>query len=230
MKGYIVEIHNDYPVFPSVDGLVVHGYIPHPVDGAVDYTPPTTPSIYDAYATNATTVVLSWTTSTDTETGVSGYKVYVNGLYKTTVTGTTITIGNLKEDTQYTFYVVAVDGVGNEAASGQAGLRTPLDTSLTRPDLIGSATSHDIIRLKWTMKDADKEKNIKYYVYKDRIKIYTTEDAFSVFRNLDPDTAYTFNVQAYDPDGNISELSHTILLRTDRQGDILKWTELPDRL
>ena len=230
MKGYIVEIHNDYPVFPSVDGLVVHGYIPHPVDGAVDYTPPTTPSIYDAYATNATTVVLSWTTSTDTETGVSGYKVYVNGLYKTTVTGTTITIGNLKEDTQYTFYVVAVDGVGNEASSGQAGLRTPLDTSLTRPDLIGSATSHDIIRLKWTMKDADKEKNIKYYVYKDRIKIYTTEDAFSVFRNLDPDTAYTFNVQAYDPDGNISELSQTILLRTDRQGDILKWTELPDRL
>ena len=230
MKGYIVEIQNEYPVSPARDGLVVHGHIPHPVDGTVDFTPPTTPNIYDIYATNATTVVLSWTTSTDTETGVNGYKVYVNGLYKTMVTGTTLTIGSLKEDTQYTFYVVAVDGVGNEAASGQAGIRTPLDTSLHRPDLIGSATSHDVIRLKWTVNKADQGKSLKFYVYKDRVKIYTTEKAFSVFRNLDPDTAYTFNVQAYDPDGNISELSQTILLRTDREGRIVKWTNLPDRL
>ena len=230
MKGYVVEIQNEYPVSPARDGLVVSGYIPHPVDGSVDFTPPTTPSIYDIYATDATTVVLSWTTSTDTETGVSGYKVYVNGLYKTTVKGTTLTIGELKEDTQYTFSVVAVDGVGNEAASGQAGIRTPLDTSLHRPDLIGSATSHDVIRLKWTINKADQGKSLKFYVYKDRVKIYTTEKAFSVFRDLDPDTAYTFNVQAYDPDGNISELSQTILLRTDREGRIVKWTNLPDRL
>jgi len=58
------------------------------------------------------TISLSWTAATD-NIGIAGYDVYVNGVLKTTVAGTTATIPGLSPSTTYTFYVIAKDASGN---------------------------------------------------------------------------------------------------------------------
>jgi endonuclease I/chitodextrinase len=58
------------------------------------------------------TISLNWTAATD-NIGIANYDVYVNGVLKTTVSGTTATVQGLAPSTTYTFYVIAKDTSGN---------------------------------------------------------------------------------------------------------------------
>jgi len=84
-------------------------------DAEADTQAPTAPSSL-AYA-NVTqiSVDLSWNASTD-NVGVTGYKIYKDGTYLSTVTGTSYTANGLSAATTYEFYVVAVDAAGNTSS------------------------------------------------------------------------------------------------------------------
>lgn len=82
-----------------------------------DTEAPTAPTNLTVTGTSHNSVSLSWTASTD-NVGVTGYNIYVDGVFHSTVTGTTATVSGLNPSTTYSFYVVARDAANN--LSGQS--------------------------------------------------------------------------------------------------------------
>lgn len=86
---------------------------------ADDTTPPTTPGNLRETGKSASTVSLAWNASSDAS-GIAGYDVYVDGVFETTVSGTTATVAGLSPLTSYTFTVRARDGYDNQSAASNA--------------------------------------------------------------------------------------------------------------
>jgi chitodextrinase len=85
--------------------------------GPPDITPPSVPANLVAGAVTNTTAAMSWAASTD-DVGVTGYRVYRNGVVVNTVTGgaTTFTDSGLAPNTAYSYEVTAIDAATNESA------------------------------------------------------------------------------------------------------------------
>ncbi|WP_312769014.1 endonuclease [Epilithonimonas sp.] len=79
-----------------------------------DTEAPTVPTNLSVTGTTSSSVSLSWTASTD-NVGVSGYDIYADNVYKTTVSTTSGTVSDLTSSKTYIFYVVARDAAGNKS-------------------------------------------------------------------------------------------------------------------
>ncbi|MFL9834665.1 endonuclease [Chryseobacterium terrae] len=90
-----------------------------------DTQAPTAPANLIANNPTSSTVDLSWTASTD-NVGVTGYDVYANGVFKTTVSGTSTTVQTLASSTTYNFYVIAKDAAGNLSPQSNTATETTL--------------------------------------------------------------------------------------------------------
>lgn len=90
--------------------------------GGPDLTPPTTP-ILSSGITTSTSITISWTASSD-NIGVTGYDIFVNGIFNSTTTNTIATISSLIASTSYTFFVRAKDAAGNIADSNSVNAST----------------------------------------------------------------------------------------------------------
>ncbi|UKS28409.1 hypothetical protein LOZ80_05595 [Paenibacillus sp. HWE-109] len=90
-----------------------------------DTTAPTPPANVTAVSPYSTRVDLSWDTSTD-NAGVSGYKIYRNGVEMATVNPTVYTYRDTTVSglTAYNYVVKAFDPAGNVSAAGTASLTT----------------------------------------------------------------------------------------------------------
>ncbi|MCY0977803.1 endonuclease [Chryseobacterium wangxinyae] len=104
----------------------------------VDNQAPTAATNLAAANPTANSVALTWTAATD-NIAVALYDVYANGVLKTSVTGTSVTVSGLAPATLYSFYVIAKDGSGN--ASPQSNTAT--ETTLTVPPGSGSCGTED---------------------------------------------------------------------------------------
>ena len=91
---------------------------------------PTAPTNLAVTGSSSSTVLLSWTASTD-NIGVTSYDVYVNSAFKSTVSGTTAIVNGLTPTTTYSFYVVAKDAAANSSAQSNSvnGTTTVISTS-----------------------------------------------------------------------------------------------------
>ena len=78
---------------------------------APDTEAPTAPSNLQ-FTLNASSVDLSWTASTD-NVGVTGYRIFKDDAYYTTVTELTYTDSEITPDNYYEYYIVAEDAAGN---------------------------------------------------------------------------------------------------------------------
>jgi fibronectin type 3 domain-containing protein len=106
-----------------------------------DTTPPTPPTSLQAEQVAYNEIDVGWTGSTDTGTGVSGYKVYRQGPGESTfaLLATTAGIGaghnsyqdlTVKPSSAYQYYVTAYDGANNESApSNTVSVTTPAGPS-----------------------------------------------------------------------------------------------------
>ncbi|WP_310379274.1 reprolysin-like metallopeptidase [Flavobacterium sp.] len=83
--------------------------------GTADTIAPTT-SVISASGITTSTTELSWTPATD-NIGVTGYNVYQNGVLKTTISGTSLSVSDLTASTVYSFHVKARDSAGNLSVS-----------------------------------------------------------------------------------------------------------------
>lgn len=92
----------------------------------VDNQAPTAPTNLATNTPTSNSISLTWTASTD-NVGVTGYDIYVNGVLKTTVPGTSATVSGLLPLTQYTFYVIAKDAFGNASTQSNIASGTTLD-------------------------------------------------------------------------------------------------------
>jgi chitodextrinase len=80
-----------------------------------DTTPPTSPAPLNIEATNESSVLLSWATSTD-NVALAGYSVYRDGVAVKMTQATSYTDMGLAAATTYEYEVVAVDTAGNVSA------------------------------------------------------------------------------------------------------------------
>lgn len=88
-----------------------------------DTQAPSAPANLSAVAADSSTVNLSWTASTD-NVGVTGYRVYRDGVQVATTTGTSYTDSGLTASTNYSYTVSAYDAAGNASAESSAASAT----------------------------------------------------------------------------------------------------------
>jgi len=81
--------------------------------GSSDIIAPSIPQNLIASNVDIKSFDVSWDASTDDDTGVYDYLVYVDGIYKQSTTATTTTIANLSPDTSYNITVKARDAASN---------------------------------------------------------------------------------------------------------------------
>ncbi|MGV0923584.1 endonuclease [Empedobacter tilapiae] len=84
-----------------------------------DTEKPSTPTNLTSSNVTTSSVALTWTASTD-NVAVSGYDIYVNNAYNSSVFSNNGIISGLASSTTYSFYVVAKDAAGNKSDNSQS--------------------------------------------------------------------------------------------------------------
>ena len=117
--GVMATSHNDGVLTTAVFDNVSIAPTNPPVP---DTTAPTVPSNVQASGSSTTTMAVSWTASTDTETGIGGYRVYRNGVQVGTTALTNFTDTGLAPSTSYQYTVSAFDNASPANHSAQSGV------------------------------------------------------------------------------------------------------------
>jgi chitodextrinase len=176
-----------------------------------DTSAPST-STLSALGTTTSGTDLSWNAATD-NIGVTGYKVYQNGVLKTTTTSTSLAISGLSASTTYNFYVLATDAAGNMSAASNTATVTTLSasdtTAPTAVTLSASGITTSSTDLSWTVA-TDNIGVTGYNIYQNSTLISTTTANSLTVSNLSAATAYNFYVVAKDASGNLSVASNTV--------------------
>ncbi len=178
--------------------------------------PPSVPTGLSGSIDN-TTVTLQWTASIDDE-AVSGYNIYQNNQYLTTVFSTDYT-GEVEAGKTYSYRVVAFDvRVNFSAASDQIRLPDtgPVDTTIppSSPDkLDGNLIAiNDIatVEIQWEA-STDDQSVAGYNIYENnayKTTVFDTEYSTTVAAGK----PYSYYVVAFDYDANFSQRSRSLLL------------------
>jgi chitodextrinase len=107
-----------------------------------DTTAPSVPTSLVATPVSASQINLSWSASTD-NVGVTGYKVYRNGVQVGTTAATSYSDTGLAASTGYSYTVAAYDAASNTSAqSGSVSATTLTSTSTDTTAPIGSLQYH----------------------------------------------------------------------------------------
>ncbi|REE81953.1 putative secreted protein (Por secretion system target) [Lutibacter oceani] len=121
----------------------------------IDVDAPTVPTALIVSNETSSTIDLSWTASTD-NVGVTGYDIYVDGIYNATTASVTYTITGLTPTTTYSFTVLAKDGATNESAQSSAvnGTTTAIPSFCTSETFTNiGASSSSYTTVNWTGDD-----------------------------------------------------------------------------
>lgn len=175
---------------------------------STDTTAPSVPTGLNASAVSSSQINLSWIGSTD-NVGVTGYKIYRNGTYLTSIASTSYNDTGLSPSTTYNYTVAAYDATGNTSAqSSQASDTTQADT--TAPSvptgLNASAVSASQINLTWSA-STDNVGVSGYKVYRNGSQVGTSPTTSYNDTGLSASTTYNYTVAAYDATGNTSAQS-----------------------
>ena len=103
--------------------VVMADAVKHVFLSYIDTQPPTAPTNLNATSVSTSQIDLTWTASTD-NVGVTGYKIYRNGSYVTSVPGTSWSDTGRSAGTSYSYYVTAYDAEGNESGPSNTDTAT----------------------------------------------------------------------------------------------------------
>jgi chitodextrinase len=194
-----------------------------------DTAAPSVPSITSITAPTSASVVLNWSTSTDTGgSGLKGYKVYRNGGATAIASPTTspYTDTTVVGSTAYTYTVSAIDNAGNESAkSAVASITTPVPPDTTAPtapsSLRTTTTTLTSIALAWNA-STDNIGVTGYRVMSGATVLANTTSLTYTQTNLTPGSSHSYAVYAYDAAGNLSPSSNALTVSTlaQKTGDI----------
>ncbi|MBR7831104.1 fibronectin type III domain-containing protein [Actinospica sp. MGRD01-02] len=176
-------------------------------------TAPSAPTGLKVTATTSTTASLSWTASS----GATSYKVLRGGTVVGTTTSTGYTDTGLTAGTSYTYTVEAVNSAGTSSASSSvtattnaAGTAPNAPTGLT----VGTVTT-TTVPLTWTAATTSGSYAVaSYYVLRGGSIVGTTTSTSYTDTGLTPGTTYSYTVEAYDSNGDVSAASSAVSATT----------------
>ena len=186
-----------------------------PVSGSstTDTTPPSTPTALTTGAVGQTSITLSWNPSSD-NTGVTGYRTYLNGNQVGTSPSTSYGYSNLSCGTGYTLGVAAVDAAGNVSGIATLAKQTAACSDTTPPSapgtLTGTAASSTEIDLSWGAA-TDNVGVAGYQIWRCQgagcttySQLTQTTGSTTTYKDLStaPATTYGYEVRALDAAGN----------------------------
>lgn len=209
---------------------------PNPDPGGAssgDTTPPTDPTNLVASLVTQGTLQLDWTASFDA-VAVAGYNVYSRispsafALLAITTTNT-LAVTGLTASTAYDFYVEAFDAAGNISGVSNTATATTSAaggdvTAPTAPTLLVAVTTAvSSVTLSWgASTDAV---GVTGYIIYSRLgtsgsftQAGTSVPTSFIVSGLAQNTAYDFQVKAFDAAGNISSASNTLSVTTLGEG------------
>jgi chitodextrinase len=182
---------------------------------APDVTPPSVPDNLRKTSSTITTISLAWDASSD-DIGVSGYRVYRDGVLVGSPGGTTFTDTGLNVSSTYTYTVRAVDAVPNQSAlSAPYSTASSADTTApsTPTNLRTTSVLDNAVSLAWNA-STDDVAVTGYKIYMDGSLVGTSASLSFTKSGLLPATDYSFTVSAYDAASNPSPQSAALPVQT----------------
>jgi len=174
-----------------------------------DFSPPTVPQNVVATAVGTERIDVSWSESSDAESGIAGYRIFRDGA-EIAVTGTAVfQDGELAPGTTYEYQVSAINGAELESdRSDPTSATTPDGSGPSVPTgLSATPVSAESIELSWAP-STDDESGIAYYrVFRDGVEIATPTGITYQDDGLLPATTYQYRVSAVNGEGLESDLS-----------------------
>jgi YD repeat-containing protein len=186
-----------------------------------DTVAPTAPTGLGGTATSSTSVILTWTGSTD-NVGVTGYRVYRGGTQIGTTGSTSYTDNGVSGSTSYTYTVTAYDLAGNNSASSNSAPVTTPDTiaPAVPTGLSASAASSTQVNLSWNaVSDTGGSGLAGYRVYRNGVHITNRSVTNYSDTSVTASTAYSYTVAGYDNAGNTSAQSSAANVTTPAPPD-----------
>jgi acid phosphatase type 7 len=185
---------------------------------ASDTGPPSVPGNVSASATSPYSVNVTWKPSTD-DTSVAGYDIFRGGLLLKSVGPAAATYDDTtpSPSTTYSYTVEAIDGAGKRSGqSPPATATTPKDQAPSVPaNLLATPASPRRVDLTWDGSSDDV--GIDHYtVFRDSASIGRTQGPEASFSDTtaQPDTPYSYTVDAVDTAGQSSGQSDAASTRT----------------
>ncbi|MGH7158349.1 MAG: fibronectin type III domain-containing protein [Candidatus Saccharimonadales bacterium] len=170
-----------------------------------DTQAPSVPTGLQAAGSSETQIDLSWTASTD-NVGVTGYKIYREGVHVANSATTSYSDGGLSPDTTYAYTVSAYDAADNHSAQSASVNGTTL-ADTTAPsvplNLVASAVSDTQINLSWDA-SSDNIGVTGYKVYRDGVEVGSASSNAYQDTGLNAETTYSYTIKAFDAAGNLS--------------------------
>ena len=189
-----------------------------PARAAVDRRPPTTPTNLRVTGVTPYTVSLAWNPSTDNSGSVT-YIICCANVSNETFPGpasTRVYRAGLEAGRTFTLRIVAKDVAGNFSKySNTVTFTLPRDTTPpAKPAVSVTDVGPTHVSLAWsTVEDGP---NVWFNVYMNGTAVRQgVRDTSGTFGPLNPETAYTFTVQARDFGGNLSPVSDPVIVTTD---------------
>src|SRR6185436_2722445 len=171
-----------------------------------DVTPPSAPSALAAGSVTRTSLVLSWTGSTD-NVGVTGYRVFRDGVSAGTSATASFSFSALVCGTSYVLAVEAFDAAGNVSARPAITATTSACADTTPPSAPASfsagTTGTTSIATSWAA-STDNVGVAGYTLYRNGASAGTATSPLFTFAGLSCGTSYTLGVEAFDAAGNVS--------------------------
>jgi hypothetical protein len=176
---------------------------------------PTAPTDLEVNATTTTTVKLTWTDTSDNE---SGFVIYQDGKAVKCVNAdkTSQVIDGLEEGHTYTFTVRARNEAGYSDPSNEVTVTTSVATIAPHSptSLMVVAKDKTCVRLKW-VDNSDNESGFKIYDQNDNlIKTVSANSKCTTISGLSKATEYSFKVVAFNSVGE-SSASNEVTVTTE---------------
>ncbi len=203
-----------------------------------DATAPTVPQNLSATAAGTSRIDLTWSASSDPESGIAGYRIFRDGSQVGQTNQTSFSDTGLNPATEYEYRVLAVNGEGLVSGPSDPARATTRDaTPPTVPqNLVATPLGTERIDLVWSASE-DPETGVQgYRVFRDGSEVGTTTQTVYQDDGLSPATEYDYFVVAVNGDDLESDPSATVSATTfDGTGpttptDLLASAAGPDRI
>lgn len=175
---------------------------------SVDNVPPSAPSNISAQQISATSIKLSWASSTDS-IGIAGYQVFRNGTQIATVTGSPYADTGLSTGLNYAYALTAYDTAENISLRSTPIAATAQPTNgPSVPSIVsGVAIGTSSVKIAWSI-PADILPITAYTVYRNNAQVATIAGTSTNYLDTNLATGtYAYNISATDISGITSATS-----------------------